>query len=653
MEFLEYEVGRTGQSLDHPALASSEETGDLYVAFTSRTVSRDSVGGHGAEVRFVGQVAGVWGEVQTLSGPASERARIIVGTDGAVLVYWHDMASGQVLGRRSIDGGRAFGDPIVIGRMSANYSLPPRYLASEYRHNRVYCEVELAPHYAAIAVDRSRGPRRGWMYAVWAEALDGELEPIVSSAGEVEPNDVPSRATRMEYGQSMSGSSIGPDLGGGNDSDTFYLEGRRGETVQITGHVTSASMPGNSPYAYCGAGIQLCQWDSPASFQGIVANTGFNHGPLSNAPLIFTLPVDGRYTMNGGFAQANWRISYVLRAQRLTRHPGSVARDHRDIVMVVSRDGGLTWSEKRLVNDDPPWLDNSMPEVAVDGLGRVHVGWYDRRDDPFGLNYHVYWTSSEDGGRTFASSRPLSTRQSVVDPDESTELGDHWSLVGTEDGIAGAWTFATGEDVGITDNEHNIHFRRVSMPVEISVMDVGVSTRVQRADVSWRVSDPAYLWKFRVGRRTAGSGEYGVIGEVERSSPESGGYSFVDTTVEGSNYEYRIEAVLANETSVYSEPVVAGVPATPTAFEMRLQSASPGEPVVLGLASPVRGPVALRVFDVQGSPVRSLEFAVEPGHNQVHWDAKGDAGVQLPAGVYFIEATIETYRDVLKLVLTR
>jgi hypothetical protein len=655
MEFVSFDADRWTLLFESPAIASEPESGDTYIAFTARYVSRDSIGGHVAEIRYVGQSEGVWGMVQTLSGPASERARIVFGTDGTMLVYWHDMASGHVVGRRSVDGGRTFGDPIQVGRMVANYSLPPRYLTNEYQQNQVYCQGLLAPHYAAIAVDRSRGPRRGWMYAVWAEAMEGVPEPVVSSASESEPNDIPADANRIEFGQSMAGSSVGTDIAGHNDTDTFYLEGRRGETVHLTGQVTFASMPGNIPYAYCGSGIRLCQWDSPSISRGIVATGAFDHGPYSNAPMIFTLPLDGRYTMNGGFAQANWRIGYALRLQRLLPMPGSVARDHRDIVMVVSRDGGLTWSEKRLVNDDPPWFDNSMPEVAVDGLGRVYVGWYDRRDDPFGLDYHVYWTCSEDGGETFAPSRPLSTRQSVIGPGQWTELGDHWSLVGTEDGIAGAWTFATGEDVGITENEHNIHFRRVSLPVALSVTGLTATTHVQRAELSWRVSSARYLWKFLIGRRPAGQGEFVVIGEVDRSS--GGGpldFSFVDTTVDGADYEYRIEAVLANEVSVFSDPVLAGVPPTPTALELRVRSARAGEPVVFDLASPVRGSVELRIFDVQGSPVRTVgALTVEPGPNEVTWDVRGAGGHPVPAGVYFIEATIGPHRTVLKLVVTR
>jgi hypothetical protein len=652
MEFFDPGIlGRSTTLLDQPAIACEPVSGDLYLAFTRRTASSDSVGGHFTEIRFVGQVSGTWGRVRTLATPASERARIVVGVDKSVLVYWHDMASGGVVGRQSTDGGRTFGEPIVIGRMLANYSEPPRYLNNDVRHNRVYCDAELAPHYAAITVDRSQGPRRGWMYGVWAEMLEGVAEPIVSSATEREPNSPSDRATRMEYGQSMSGGSIGPDIGGG-DTDCFYFEGQRGETVQITGQVTGASAPGTN--SYCGWPLDLNYWESPTAYRGRMGAGSFNQGPILNPPLVMTLPVSGRYSLDGVYAGANWRVNYVLRAQRLTPLPTSVARDHRDVVIVVSKNGGLTWSEKRLVNDDPPWFDNSMPEVAVDGLGRVHVGWYDRRDDPEGMNYHVYWTWSEDGGETFVPSRALSATQSVLDPDEWTELGDHWSLIGTEDGIAGAWTFATGEDVGNSRNEHNIHFRRAWIPVEVEVDDLAAAVRVRRADLSWRIDRPDYLWRFRVGRRVVGGPEgFVVIGEVERNADwQVSEYAFSDTTVVGSTeYEYRIEALLANETVIYSEAVVAGVPPTPEGVSLRV--ASRGGPSVLELTSPLRGSADFQVFDVQGGRVRTITgIAVEPGVNEIEWDVRGDGGMRLASGVYFVRAHVGPHEGVLKIVVT-
>src|SRR5438105_99687 len=71
--------------------------------------------------------------------------------------------------------------------------------------------------------------------------------------------------------------------------------------------------------------------------------------------------------------------SYALSLRELAMDSSPAARDHRDVVLVRSTDGGATWSDKVRVNDDPPRFDNSLPEVEVDGRGRVQVAWYDRR----------------------------------------------------------------------------------------------------------------------------------------------------------------------------------------------------------------------------------------------------------------------------------
>src|SRR5262249_22999421 len=90
-------------------------------------------------------------------------------------------------------------------------------------------------------------------------------------------------------------------------------------------------------------------------------------------PTIFTAPHTGRYFIRlfAGLGPTGYELSL----RHYVAAPGSAALDQRDIVLVSSRDGGQTWSPKVRVNHDPAGSDQAMPNVAVDGLGRVYVAW--------------------------------------------------------------------------------------------------------------------------------------------------------------------------------------------------------------------------------------------------------------------------------------
>ena len=100
-----------------------------------------------------------------------------------------------------------------------------------------------------------------------------------------------------------------------------------------------------------------------------------------------------------------------------------------------STNGGATWSAP--VRLDP---DNSQdawqPAVAVDqSNGAVAISWYDRREDPNGRLYRVYYTQSTDGGVNFLPSQVQVTTQSSDPTFDCTGTGDYMQLVAV-DGVA-------------------------------------------------------------------------------------------------------------------------------------------------------------------------------------------------------------------------
>lgn len=92
-----------------------------------------------------------------------------------------------------------------------------------------------------------------------------------------------------------------------------------------------------------------------------------------------------------------------------------------DVLLRRSSDGGDTWSDRVVLNDDDAAVNQFDPGVAIAPNGRVDVAWYDFRDSPTlpadvsaqggesGFA-HVYYTTSHDGGATFSPNVRVSDR---------------------------------------------------------------------------------------------------------------------------------------------------------------------------------------------------------------------------------------------------
>ena len=73
---------------------------------------------------------------------------------------------------------------------------------------------------------------------------------------------------------------------------------------------------------------------------------------------------------------------------------------HVDIRCIFSRDGGQTWTDKR-VHDDPSQADQFFSGIDTDPHGNVHVCYYDRRLDPGNFEIWTWLSRSINGGRTW------------------------------------------------------------------------------------------------------------------------------------------------------------------------------------------------------------------------------------------------------------
>lgn len=368
------------RALDAVRLTCDPERQYLYLSYTRSLALADDQ--YEYTVQFLRSLDGgtTWSMPLVLSsGIASNGSRPAVGPEGGVYVVWEDFASRQVVGRRSADFGTTFGPPFVVGEIRDNLGTrPPDWQEPSWRFNPIMSPVnaDLASDFPSLAVDRSNGPYRGRIYATWTDFAEGSLGPRTGLSYDLEPNDWYAVATEVEIGHDISGFVPGVDFGG-EDSDLYTFTGTAGTTIQITGRVTNVFPAPDRPLYLIYT--LLCGQDTlqlTTASQSSVPLAGLPGPP----PTIYTLPADGRYYLRPGVGMRSYWYEFSLRA--VSPLAGQAAQDHRDIVLTWSDDGGATWTPKRRVSDAPPRYDESFPAVAVDELGRVHLAWYDRRDDP-------------------------------------------------------------------------------------------------------------------------------------------------------------------------------------------------------------------------------------------------------------------------------
>jgi hypothetical protein len=96
------------------------------------------------------------------------------------------------------------------------------------------------------------------------------------------------------------------------------------------------------------------------------------------------------------------------------RNPKPELNGYAEIYHQASADEGRTWSEPKVLSDDPEadLKVQVQPNISVAPNGRVDAVWWDTRADPGTRSNDVYYSYSTDDGRTWSANRRI-TDQSV------------------------------------------------------------------------------------------------------------------------------------------------------------------------------------------------------------------------------------------------
>ncbi len=613
-------------------------SGHLYLSYTFYT------SGSASSIYFVSNTGSGWSSPILLSNGNGVGSRTVIGPDGEIYVFWENFSTSLIEGRRSDDDGLTFGPVFTVGATRDNFSPSPATHHTGFANPAFACNHVESPSLPSIAIDRSLGAHRGTIYAVWTDRVEGEKLPVTTSVGEREPNGSAAAAQEIRIGQEFSGVATSADVGDA-DTDVYFFDGVAGQTIWMEGTVTGVS-PGVAG-EFC-HGFSLFH----SGFETEFTSASLTHTLFArigrSSPLVYTLPSSGRYYIclhSGG----RWSIGYRIRIQELIPGGTEPARDHRDIVLTSSSDGGATWSPKVLVNDDPPMFDNYLPEVAVDGVGRVHVTWYDRRDDPInGDDYNVYWTQSDDGGATFQPSVRMSDTTSVRDRNQ-IELGDHMALEPTRTGVYSLWAQGRLTPAFQSNGvDHDIHIRHVDVVPEIRATDFKVSSEVRthgrgprRLKLAWTVQEPAFVVRFDVHRSRAAGGPYEAMGSVQGTDLQDGHYSHFDDDVRPNEvFFYRIDSIRTDGERITGDPVRIEVPARPVGVAILSVTPNPSTgAILLNIETGSSERTVVRVFDARGALVRELlGSTTDSGFIEMTWDGHDNHGKSVSNGLYFIEA---------------
>jgi hypothetical protein len=281
-----------------------------------------------------------------------------------------------------------------------------------------------------MTIDTTSGPGRGNIYEIWSpyyNYTNNENKMFTRSTNGGRTWLDPIAVPHLPYWGTLD---VGPN-------GELYSVGFDGQNFWVN-RSTNAQNPGVTPTFDLTVSVNL------------------------GGPMLYSLPGINPAGLLGQVWIAADRSSGPTRSNvyvlcSVTNDPGNWA----NVMFSRSTNGGRTWNPPQRLNDDPAtqhachWFGTLS--VAPDG--RIDACWNDTRHSANKSLSELYYSWSDDGGRTWAPNRPLSPQfnQSLGYPQQD-KMGDYIAMVSLNEGacIAYAATF---------NGEEDIYFVRAELPI--------------------------------------------------------------------------------------------------------------------------------------------------------------------------------------------
>ena len=590
----------TTDFLDKEWIAADKLSGKVYVSYTRFLAA----GGNEIDFQSSNDQGVTWSAPIMITSPTVENvqgSRVVVGPGGFVQLIWlsYNPVNNNNYMRtcRSTNGGATFG-PIV--------TLPtgPSGVLTNYGSGPAGFNRARGIGFPSLAVDFTGGANSGRLYATWEEAVNTYFDPLgtLGSIAETENNGSPATANAVTIGQSVVGT-----LSSTADQDWFKFNGLAGQTVVIYLAPNGASTEDGFLRVYAGGGAGA----NRAALSYLAQGVGL---------VVFTPPTNATYYVRVLANSANLG-SYVLYTGNHSPVPGDeVGRDQRDAVLASSADG-VTWTTRKVVNDDAPLYDNAFPEVAVDASGQVFVDYYDhRRDVANGITTDMYYNRSGNGGGTFAASLLLndgpSTNWNNVASNLAPNMGDYSALVA--DGCNVYANFADGRN-GSPDS-WLATLNDCIVPAQASIMSA--DAQPDHVDLTWYTPDNSAA--VATVYRSENGTEWTALADIQADG--TGELHFHDAAVQaGARYSYRLAVTNRSGPVEYVGQTWVSIPAA-ARLSMRANTTAQGVSLSFTLA---KGDAAtIELFDIGGRSVETL---------RVTQSGSATVGRSLHTGVYLVK----------------
>ena len=448
-----------------------------------------------------------------------------------------------------------------------------------------------------LAVDHTRSPYRGTIYATWTEFDD---------YGSSNASD----SSRIRFSKSTNQ--------GITWSNSLVISDVSGNCID-SDNTTEGAVPAVGPN-----GEVYVAWAGPL---GIVFDKSTNGGQtwgndvfVSNMPGGWDFDVSGIYRCNGlpitmcDISNSPYRgnVYVVWSDQR------NGATD-TDIFMAKSTNGGNTWSAPIKVNDDNTARHQFFVWSTIDlSTGHLWFVFYDRRNTT-GSATDVFVAKSTDGGTTFEN---FKVSESSFTPTSSVFFGDYTNIAAWNGKIYPIWMRLQGGQL-------SVWIVKIQDLIPVELNSFAADVKQGKVFLSWETATELNNLGFFIERRNIDAveteTEWVEIGfkEGQGNSTERNLYRFEDNPLYDGTYHYRLRQVDYDGSFEYSNEVEVNLFSVKS-FELSQNYPNPFNPTTtISFQLPEASFITLKVFDALGTEVATIAEGRYPaGVHEVNFNAE-------------------------------